>query len=310
MDKKPLHIINGDSLAESVADLDLPGQQVVWREMLCEGPTVQEVGSPEFVKIRKKFLNTYYGISGEDYQHEFVSEFKKLKKIEDYDHIILWFEFDLFCHINVLATISFIMEHKKEVPFYLVCSKKLKGDEKLTPLSQLSEKQLLNHYNNKILLIENDLEVANLMWEMYCSDNPLLLKRQIKTNTNFEYLSSCIRAHIERFPNSVTGINSLERNILRLIRERDIHNYTQLMGYALEYQGYYGYSDAQMKRILEKLSIFYAAEENQIKLTEKGYLILDGKKNFYRELKNEDVFGGAKMYDFLYDPEVHQLLKL
>ena len=191
-----------------------------------------------------------------------------------------------------------------------MCSKKLKGDEKLTPLSQLSEKQLLNHYNNKILLIENDLEVANLMWELYCSNNPLLLKRQIKTNTNFEYLSSCIRAHVERFPNSITGINSLERNILRLIRERDIHNYTQLMGYALEYQGYYGYSDVQMKRILEKLSIFYAAEEQKIKLTEKGHLVLDGKKNFYRELKNEDIFGGAKMYDFLYDPEVHQLLKL
>ena len=310
MEKKPLHIINGDSLAESVAVLDLPGQQIVWREMLCEGPAVQEVGSAEFIKIRKKFLQNFYGISAEDYQHEFVSELKKLKKIEDYDHIILWFEFDLFCHINVLATISYLTEHKKEVPFYLVCSKKLKGDEKLTPLSQLSGKQLLNHYNNKILLVENDLEVANLMWELYCSNNPILLKRQIKTNTNFEYLSSCIRAHIERFPNSITGINSLERNILRLIRERNINNYTQLMGYALEYQGYYGYSDVQMRRILEKLSIFYAAEGQKVKLTEKGHLVLDGKKNFYRELKNDDVFGGAKMYDFLYDPEVHQLLKL
>ena len=310
MEKKPLHIINGDSLAESVAELDLPGQQIVWREMLCEGPAVQEVGSAEFIKIRKKFLQNFYGISAEDYQHEFVSELKKLKKIEDYDHIILWFEFDLFCHINVLATISYLTEHKKEVPFYLVCSKKLKGDEKLTPLSQLSGKQLLNHYNNKILLVENDLEVANLMWELYCSNNPILLKRQIKTNTNFEYLSSCIRAHIERFLNSITGINSLERNILRLIRERNINNYTQLMGYALEYQGYYGYSDVQMRRILEKLSIFYAAEGQKVKLTEKGHLVLDGKKNFYRELKNDDVFGGAKMYDFLYDPEVHQLLKL
>ena len=209
-----------------------------------------------------------------------------------------------------MATISYLTEHKKEVPFYLVCSKKLKGDEKLTPLSQLSGKQLLNHYNNKILLVENDLEVANLMWELYCSNNPILLKRQIKTNTNFEYLSSCIRAHIERFLNSITGINSLERNILRLIRERNINNYTQLMGYALEYQGYYGYSDVQMRRILEKLSIFYAAEGQKVKLTEKGHLVLDGKKNFYRELKNDDVFGGAKMYDFLYDPEVHQLLKL
>lgn len=310
MEKKPLHIINGDSLAESMAELDLPGQRVVWREMLCEGPAVQEVGSAEFIKIRKKFLKNYYGISAEDYQQGFVSELKKLKKIEDYDHIILWFEFDLFCHINVLATINYITERKKDVPFYLVCSKKLKGDEKLTPLSQLSGKQLLNHYNNKILLVENDLEVANLMWELYCSNNPLLLKRQIKTNTNFEYLSSCIRAHIERFPNSITGINSLERNILRLIKERNINNYTQLLGYALEYQGYYGYSDVQMKRILEKLSIFYSAEEQKVKLTEKGHLALDGKKNFYRELKNDDVLGGAKIYDFLYDPEVHQLLKL
>ena len=310
MEKKPLHIVNGDSLAESVAELDLPGQQVVWREMLCEGPAVQEVGSAEFIKVRKKFLYHYYGVSPEDYQQGFVSELKKLKKIEDYDHIILWFEFDLFCHINVLATISYLTEHKKEVPFYLVCSKKLKGDEKLTPLSQLSAKQLLNHYNNKILLVENDVEVANLMWELYCSDNPILLKRQIKTNTNFEYLSSCIRAHIERFPNSITGINSLERNILRLIKERNINNYMQLMGYALEYQGYYGYSHVQMERILKKLSIFYAAEEQKVTLTEKGQLVLDAKKNFYRELKNDDLFGGARMYDFLYDPEVHQLLKL
>ena len=82
------------------------------------------------------------------------------------------------------------------------------------------------------------------------------------------------------------------------------------MGYALEYQGYYGYSDVQMRRILEKLAIFYAGEGQKVKLTEKGHLVLDGKKNFYRELKNDDVFGGAKMYDFLYDPEVHQLLKL
>ncbi|MDN3594043.1 DUF1835 domain-containing protein [Zunongwangia endophytica] len=310
MEKKPLHIINGDSLAESAAALDLPGQQIIWREMLCEGPTTQEVGSDDFIEMRSKFLHNYYGISAQDYQEKFVSELNKLGEVEDYDHIILWFEFDLFCHVNILATISFLTDKKNDVPFYLVCSKKLKGDKKLTPLSQLSEKQLLKHYQKKILLDENDIEVANLMWELYCGNNPTLLKRQIKTNTNFEYLSSCIRAHIERFPNSVTGINSLEKNILQLIKERDIHNYTQLMGYALEYQGYYGFSDIQMKRILEKLSIFYAAEDNKIQLTEKGHLILNGKKNFYRELKNDDILGGSKMYDFLYDPEVHQLLKL
>lgn len=307
---KALHIIHGDGLAHNFDKLRLNGEKIVWREMLCEGPTSEEVGSAAFFKMRQNFLQEYYGVSDEDYEREFIKEFKRFQYLNDYDHIVLWFEFDLFCHINLLAAVYYFTNYKHTVPVYLVCSKKLKGEKSLTPLSHLNSAHLLQHFENKILLSEKDLEVSNFMWELYCSNDPLSLKLQIKTKTNFEYLSSSIRAHIERFPNSITGINSLERNILRLIEVHTISNENQLLGYALEYQGYYGYADIQMQRLLQQLSIFYTLSNNRIVLTEAGEQVLNNKKNFYRNLTNNDIFGGARKYDFLYEPDTHHLLKL
>lgn len=310
MTKKALHIVNGDSLTAQVEELNLPGEIIVWRELLCEGPCSKEVGSKEFIKQREKFLKEAYDISAENYQERFVSQLNKLKAAKDYDHVVLWFEFDLFCHINMIAAISFYLEHKQEVPFYLVCSKRLKGEDEFLPLSSLSEKNLLNHFKHKIELKEEDLEIASLVWELYCSNDPLKLKKQIKKTSNFEYLSSCMRAHIERFPNSRTGINSLEKNVLKLVKNHHITSYNQLLGYALQYQGYYGYSDSQMERVLEKLKIFYTMENDKIILTQDGIDVLEKKKNFYRDLINDEYYGGAKIYDFLYDSDSHKVLKL
>ena len=310
MSDNALHIINGDSLMETVQDLEIPGQIVIWREMLCEGPCLKEVGSSEFIAQRKKFMKKTYNISSKDYQEKFVSQLDKLKHVQDYDHVVLWFEFDLFCHINMLAAISFYLEHQPMVPFYLVCSKRLKGETELSPLSRLTPKNLLNHYKNKIELTEEDLEIASLVWELYCGTDPQKLKQQIKKTSNFEYLSSCIRAHIERYPNNKTGINTLERNILKLVEKQVITSYNQFLGYALQYQGYYGYSDSQMERLLKKLENFYSLENGKLILTESGREVLDKKKNFYQDLKNDEYLGGSKMYDFLYDADSHKILKL
>jgi len=309
MSEKTLHIVNGDGLAGQMQELNLPGELIIWRELLCEGPTNRKLND-KFFKMRKKFLLKAYDISAENYEERFISEVEKLKAMDDYDKVYLWFEYDLFCHINMLAAIQVLANKKMDMPVYLVCSKKLKGDKEFQPLCQLSISELKNHYENSIALTSEDIEVALLIWELYCGEDPLKLKAQIKTKSNFEYLSSCIRAHIERFPNSKTGINSLDRNILKLIESREITSRNHLLGYALQHQGYYGYSDSQMQRKLDRLSLFFSENENKIQLTEKGIQVLNGKKNFYRELSNEQVYGGVRKFDFLYDPELNRLLKL
>ncbi|MGB8703941.1 MAG: DUF1835 domain-containing protein, partial [Gillisia sp.] len=128
--------------------------------------------------------------------------------------------------------------------------------------------------------------------------------------TNFEYLSSCIRAHIERFPNAATGLNTLEKNVLKIIDSNKVSNLNHLVGYTLEYQGYYGYSEKQIRRLLTKISFLYEQKEQQIVLTTEGEEALEGKRNFYQRLKNDEYLGGVKLYDYLYDSTDHSILKL
>lgn len=310
MAEKILHITNGDGLTENLQQLKIDGDIVVWREMLSEGPTVPEVGSAEFIKVRKNYLKATYGITAAEYQEKFLKEFEKLKDTSEYREIVLWFEFDLFSHMNMLALISSLMQGEKNIPFYLVCSGRLKGEIELQPLSELPIKDLEKHYKCKIELNRDDLEIATLIWELYCGDKPKRLISEIKKTSNFEYLSSCIRAHIERFPNARSGLNTLESNVLKLIQEHEISSLNQLLGYALKYQGYYGYGDIQMQRVLDKLKTFYKSSRSQVSLNEAGMKALEGTENFYQKLKDDEYFGGVKKYDFLYDPESHNLLKL
>lgn len=310
MSKKILHITNGDSLTDRLTQISLDGEIIVWREMLCEGPTVQEVGSNEFIALREKFLQESYNIPEGDYEEKFVSQLNKLEKLETYDEIILWFEFDLFCHINMLAAISYLVQHKRTEPIYLVCSGRVKGEKELKGLSELSDKQLLAHYESKIHLTEDDIEMAAFIWELYCGQNPNKLKPEIRKSSNFKYLSSCIRAHLERYPNALTGLNTLETNVLKLIKEHLITSEVQLCGYALSYQGYYGYGDIQIMHIIKKLKPFYEHNGERFVLTREGELVLAGAKNFYQQLKSDDTLGGTNKYDYLYNPESHQLLKL
>lgn len=307
---KQLHITNGDDLSKNIIDLKLDGEIVVWREMLCEGPTSYELGTKKFISLRQNYLKEKYSVSAEDYNIQFLSELQKLDSIRNYDEVVLWFEYDLFSHLNMLAAISHLMENGLKIPVYLVCSKKLKGEKEFNVLSQLSLKALGNHYEARIHLNQDDLEMASLLWQLYNGKDPQKLKKLIKEKTNFEYLSSCLRAHIERFPNARTGLNSLEKNILKLIQKNKITSRNHLLGYSLEYQGYFGYNDKQMQQLLDKLSIFYLVNENKIELTCEGEEALNGTKNFYRILKNQECLGGVKMYDFLYDSETHNILKL
>lgn len=309
MTTNSLHIANGDMLLQRLNELDFKGDRIVWREMLCEGPTVEEVGSDAFFEARKKFLKDNYGISEADYEEKFVSELKKLEELNSYDQIVLWFEFDLFCHVNMLAAISYLIQNKKIMPIYVVCSGWVKGEAQLKGLSELTDEQLMAHYENKLKLTPEDLAIAHHIWQLYCDEKPIELKAEITKSSNFKYLSSCLRAHVERFPNNLTGLNTLETNILKLIDLHDIPSEKELCRFTLKYQGYYGYGDVQIDRMIKALKPFFKMEDGKLVLNTQGSAVLEGSENFYSTLKDDSFFGGTHKYAFLYNPTNHELVR-
>ncbi|MCX7549691.1 DUF1835 domain-containing protein [Xanthomarina sp. F2636L] len=307
MDKVTLHITNGSSLTHYLKELDISGDYLTWQEMLCEGPTTTLINSEEFLIKRKTFLNDFYHI--ELNETEFKEEIAILNNVDSYSEIVLWFEYDLFCHINMLGVIKLLNEKQVPLPIYLVCSGRIKGKTQLKGLSELTPEQLFQHYKEKIKLKDSDLELAISIWHIYNGKDHNLLKPFITQKSSFKYLSNCLKAHLTRFPNLKSGLSTLEENILTIIKEKNVKSKNQLMGYVLNYQGYYGFGDMQILRLIDILQIFYTEEENKISLNRKGYEALTGNHNFSFQINNNLTFGGLNRLDFSYDGQTNKLIK-
>ncbi|PTX61441.1 hypothetical protein C8N46_10484 [Kordia periserrulae] len=297
---KTLHIVNGDSLTPRLTKIGVADDQLVWREMLCEGKTVYDLKTDAFKEARMEYLKQFIDTEL-TYDESFLIPLLTTN-FSKYSTIVLWFEYDLFCHINMLAALSHIKQLKISSKIYLVCSGWVENETQLKGLGELSDEQLLTHYKNKILLTEADIALADTLWKLYCSDNHIDFKNYVTTRSSFPYLTNCINAHLKRFPNIASGLNVLETHILKIIRQEEIKNTRQLTGYILQYQGYYGFGDLQITHIIDKLSRFYETKNERLDLNREGFLAVDEMQNFYEEVLDETIFGNCEKYKFCYHP--------
>ncbi|GGD09355.1 DUF1835 domain-containing protein [Hyunsoonleella pacifica] len=308
MSKQILHITNGGSLTSYLNELQIEGEIVTWQEMLCEGPTQVTVHSNALIQARRDFLGEFYSVDLDMDKVNFALE-QLDNANQRYSEVVLWFEYDLFCHINMLAVINLLKQKKINLPTYLVCSGRVSGSKELKGLPELTSGQLIQHYKDKVKLTNNDLDLAITLWQIYCGVDHNLFKPYIVKSSSFKYLSNCLKAHLERFPDAVTGLNILETNTLRLIEKNDIKSKHHLLGYTLNYQGFYGYGDLQLKRIIDNLEPFYTITDSSIKLNRKAHETLHGQYNASKMLKDKMTFGGVKKLDFQFNKLENKLVK-
>lgn len=306
-----LHITNGDNFTEKLKGLRLKGDIITWREMLCEGKTETNVGSESFWKTRFEFLNKNYKVTKSIFIEKTLKEYRSLCNHKQQDQIVLWFEYDLFCQVNMLAVLSWLKANRKYAEISLVCSGKEDETDQLYGLNELSDEQLLGLYENRTVLSQNDVEYADYVWQLYCSDNPIRLENLRDFDQfQFEYLSDAVKAHLHRFPTIKNGLNTLENRVLDLSVSQKPKSRKDLLGAILSNQGNYGFGDTQFDRIITTLKPLYTSF-NPVKLTKKGKDILDGKTSYYAVIRdNNDYLGGALKYNFLYNTDSDRILKL
>ncbi|PKH52282.1 DUF1835 domain-containing protein [Tenacibaculum sp. Bg11-29] len=312
MTSPTLHITNGDYTTERLKKLNFEGQIITWREMLCEGKTTVEVGSEDFWKTRFDFFKSSYKVSKQKFIDYTVKEYRNLCNQKQQDEIVLWFEYDLFCQINMLAVISWLKRYRKGRQISLVCSGKIKTQEKLAGLGELSDNQLKQHYKNKVILTQNDIEYADYIWQLYCSDSPLQLENASKSNKNsiFNYLEDAIKSHLLRFPSIKNGLNHIENGILKTVKNNQFNTKNQLVANLLANQENYGFGDTQYLNKIEQLKKLFTSF-NPVKLSRAGKQVLELQTNYYGKIRSDfSYLGGAKKYSYLYVNATDKLLKI
>ena len=150
---KTVHILNGDSTAYFINESALSGELIIFREMFCEGPLSENIGSDDFWILRYAFFEDELEVSKLEYYDKIIKEFVKIENVSQNDEVVLWFEYDLFCQVNLMALCTYLLHfYRKDITYYLVCVGAKKNKENLQTLSDYSPEEYTVLYENRVKL--------------------------------------------------------------------------------------------------------------------------------------------------------------
>ena len=273
-----IHIVNGDVVVPILTGSGIEGDIIVWREMLCDGPISGEVGGDEFWKKRLNYFEKEFDVSKLEYFDNTIKELLKLEDLSNYNELVMWFEFDLFCQVNLMALSTFLYKNfRKTITYNLVCSGKVKGNDKLHSLTDFSPEDFKELYNTKLKVNKTDLEYAKKCWEAYSKNNiEKITAFDFSENNKFSYFEPAIKQHLKRFQTK-NGLNEIQNKILELIDSSAL-TANDIVRDLLIWQHketIYGFGDMQYFSYLKKLSDFVQISEEKYFLNASGKTMIN-----------------------------------
>jgi len=253
---KILHILNGDSTAQSFSETGLEGDIMVWREVLSEGPLTADISSAQFWKNRSEWISQAFKDVPESYGKNVIAELGKLD--ESWDEINLWFEFDLHCQVNMLGVMNYLrLRTDLSAPsLFLICPADFPGKPDFRGMGELEAGELEYLYdNNRQQLGEIDFGVAADAWKIYISHNPEQL-RDYLGKTDFwgglHSLKPALAAQLKRLSVNEQGLNYIEQKLLDIYKS-GYHTWPEILSLFWQSEKIYGMGDMEINLYLQKL---------------------------------------------------------
>lgn len=251
-----LHILNGDSTAQSFAGTGLEGDVLVWREVLSEGPLIENITSAEFWKGRSEWISEAFGEAPVNYKQNVLGELARLD--EHYDEVNLWFEFDLHCQVNMLGVMNYLKQKTdlSQPAIFLICPDDYPGKEDFRGMGELTAEELEYLYDViRTQLSEIDFIVAAEAWRIYVSADAEILKSYLN-DTQFWGSLHCLKpalaAQLKRLQVNEKGLNYIEQKLLG-IYHKGYHTWPEILSLFWQTEKIFGMGDMEIDLYLKKL---------------------------------------------------------
>lgn len=208
-----IHIHNGDVVAVLAQRAGLPGAHIAFRESLVTGPVTP---GPDWLATRAHHLAA---MSGQDVLRVSNDLFEQEQALDvamqrDDVEIVLWFEHDLFCLVNLL----YLLQKFGDRPLSLVWN--------ATPLGESDERAVTLCYESRRAVTPSQLALARRAWSDYTSSDPTAINHWLARQGNettahdssdFPFLREAMTLHATRFPSKRNGLGAIEQRALALI---------------------------------------------------------------------------------------------
>ncbi len=243
------NILNGDSLAYSFPDAKIEGDIIVVREGLIDGD-LSGNNLHDFWQSRAKYM----GLTEAEYQNKVVKEFQKIINAPDNAEFNLWFEFDLFCQVNMWFVISIINSLSIKRKVYAVYTSYLDRTNKQfwNGFGPANSSELIVCLADRIPLNDVDLQLGQDLWTAYKNGNLDELIRLAKNQSSaFPYLQEVVKAHVDRFPKD--GTKGRPERVLEDITKNISTDFHKVFKEFWSRESIYGFGDVQLRHLYDKV---------------------------------------------------------
>lgn len=306
-----LHILNGDATRPEFEKAGIAGEILIWREMLVEGPTVAPILSAEWFRLRRRFVQVLYADNNPHAYDKAETELRRLaQSAKQFTEIVLWFEYDLFCQINLIAALSALKE--LGVPaqrISLVCPGEHAEIEDFRGLGQLRAAHFTPLYAERVSLNPTSLHFADRVYQAYASADPRSLEALLQEPFPpvFPFLQAALQLHLQRFPGLLDGLAQEERELLELLKV-PVESERQWVGKMLRNDAQRGFGDAQYFQRVDRLRPLIDSQEQQVALNDLGKAVLAGEQNFLSVASAMVPIGGANGRRWRWNPATQEIV--
>jgi len=250
-----LHIHNGDSTAETARKASIPGEHLAWREALVCGPAPGHLAEAEFIEVRAKHLAETYTVPIGKCESELRHQHEALEKFTDHEEVVLWFEHDLFCQVQLIYLLHWFGQRELgKVRLSLISIDEFPGIKVFHGLGQLNEAQLTSLVPQRQEITAAQMELGAKAWRAYSASDPseltALLNRDLSV---LPFLQPALRKHVRRFPSTHNGLGRVENTGLDLV-EAGYPKFKSLFPAFMRREPEYGFGDAQLYLAMRRLA--------------------------------------------------------
>ncbi len=247
-----LHIHNGDSTANTMKESGFHGEHFPFREALAIGPTPQGLSQDEWLSVRANFLSESSDMDARNVRSDLSAQDEKLAHISSGDEVILWFEHDLFCQINLVYLLNRFSHQNMWLS--LICIGEFPGRENFRGLGELSAGQMASLFDARHEVTRAELSLAEKAWSAFCSPDPRRIEDLITEETSaLPYLRSALNQHLARFPSVTNGLGHAENRLLEIVSE-GVTDFMQLCKAFFDREPAYGLGDHQVWRDMKRMA--------------------------------------------------------
>jgi hypothetical protein len=290
-----LHVLNGDAARSVFEAAGLVGNVLVWRDILVEGPVTTGDDAVPMLNARVEFLSERLAIERERYARSAHEEAAALETARAHDEVVLWFEQDLFCAVNLWRLLDWFGRRPPMPRLSLVYP----SIDEIKGLGALDSRALAARFAARVAVTNEMLALGRRAWAAYASADPLDGASLVDCEDDaLPFVRNAFRCHLGRFPSVANGLNELEaatlaglrrgpRNVDELFREVSTHPRVRR----------HGMGDVQFAATVRCLAPLVRAEARALSITEVGRDVIGGDADWLTVRPIDTWLGGVRLVE-------------